>query len=241
MKKSGFTLVEMLIVVVIIGILASALFPKITGYMERTRDLKRQTDLHTIAAAIEIHQSIYGEYPKRKGSSADLREIYFWSVNQIELSEDIIKNLPHDPKKVMIKLHEYPYTHEERTHNRWWKNREGGFSLRPGEYLYQLFKKNGIPCGSAVLVAKTETPDASNFVFDIKKRKKYQEGGTRWTSRYTSNSGITKYTCPDMDIDQLHLCSQISKGNNIRSALIHNDPNCTYTSEDQLYYVYKIE
>lgn len=63
MKRAGFTLVEMLIVVVIIWILSSALLPRLIGYMARTRDMKRQADLRNIAAAIEMYRGEIGEWP----------------------------------------------------------------------------------------------------------------------------------------------------------------------------------
>lgn len=64
-KKSAFTLVELLIVIVIIGILSSAILPKITGYLARTRDLQRKMDLAALASAIEAYKSNTGEWPSK--------------------------------------------------------------------------------------------------------------------------------------------------------------------------------
>ena len=54
----------MLIVVIIVGILSAAILPRLTGYMARTRDLKRQVDLRNVAAAIELYKSNKGKWPE---------------------------------------------------------------------------------------------------------------------------------------------------------------------------------
>lgn len=63
-SKKAFTLVEMLIVIVIIGILAAALIPKITGVQKRARDTARIANMRNISQAVNIHAIDFnGSYP----------------------------------------------------------------------------------------------------------------------------------------------------------------------------------
>ena len=60
----AFTLIEMLIVIVIIGILAAALIPKLTGLQARARDTARSADMRNVSSAIEVYALDHGgEYP----------------------------------------------------------------------------------------------------------------------------------------------------------------------------------
>ncbi|MEI7478298.1 MAG: type II secretion system protein [bacterium] len=59
-KNKSFTLIEMLIVVVIIGILAAALIPRLQSVQARARDTKRKADLHQIGTALAIYKEDHG-------------------------------------------------------------------------------------------------------------------------------------------------------------------------------------
>ena len=55
-SKKTFTLIEMLIVIVIIGILAAALVPRLQSVQARARDTKRKADIRTIYNANEVYK-----------------------------------------------------------------------------------------------------------------------------------------------------------------------------------------
>ena len=62
-KISAFTLIEMLIVIVIIGILAAALVPRLLSVQARARDAERKADLRSINTAVEMYKVDNNVYP----------------------------------------------------------------------------------------------------------------------------------------------------------------------------------
>lgn len=61
--KKGFTLVELLIVVAIIGVLATLLMSNFIGVRQRARDAQRKADLRQMQSALEFYRSDLGTYP----------------------------------------------------------------------------------------------------------------------------------------------------------------------------------
>jgi prepilin-type N-terminal cleavage/methylation domain-containing protein len=54
--KKGFTLVELMIVIAIIGILAAALFPALTSYLSRGRDTKKIAEIKQLNTALIVYK-----------------------------------------------------------------------------------------------------------------------------------------------------------------------------------------
>lgn len=61
--EHGFTLVELLIVITIIGILAAILLANFVGVRQRARDAQRKSDLRQVQSALELYRSDNGTYP----------------------------------------------------------------------------------------------------------------------------------------------------------------------------------
>ncbi|MEN0020445.1 MAG: prepilin-type N-terminal cleavage/methylation domain-containing protein [Planctomycetota bacterium] len=75
---SGFTLVEILIVVVILGILAAFVTPQFATAADDSRAGAFVTSLRTFAQAAEIHHSRTGEFPADSSSGAFPPELAEW-------------------------------------------------------------------------------------------------------------------------------------------------------------------
>jgi prepilin-type N-terminal cleavage/methylation domain-containing protein len=61
--RGGFTLIELGIVIVIIGILAALLLPAINGAVRRARDASVNSEINLMAQAMASFKSTYGDYP----------------------------------------------------------------------------------------------------------------------------------------------------------------------------------
>lgn len=65
LKQRGFTIVELLIVIVVIGILAALVITTFTGIQRRARDTERETDIKAIHGQLEAYYAQNGRYPGR--------------------------------------------------------------------------------------------------------------------------------------------------------------------------------
>ena len=63
LKNQGFTIVELMIVIVVIGILATLVITTYNGVQSKARDTKRQTDINAIQGQVEAYNTNAGYYP----------------------------------------------------------------------------------------------------------------------------------------------------------------------------------
>jgi general secretion pathway protein G len=61
--QKGFTLIELMIVIVIIGILATLLIPRIMERPEEARRMKAKVDIKTIESSLKLYKIDTGNYP----------------------------------------------------------------------------------------------------------------------------------------------------------------------------------
>lgn len=61
--SKGFTIVELLIVIVVIGILAALVVTTYNGIQQKARDTERKTDVKALHGQLEAYQAQNGKYP----------------------------------------------------------------------------------------------------------------------------------------------------------------------------------
>lgn len=80
-KQSGFTIIELLIVIVVIGILAGLVLTTFNGIQAKARDTERETDIKAIHAQVEAFWAQKGYYPSLTDMNNRTASTGFVAVN----------------------------------------------------------------------------------------------------------------------------------------------------------------
>ncbi len=73
-RQSGFTLIEILVVVMILGLLISLAVPQFLGRTDEARVVKAKADMKAVEAALSLYKLDSGIYPGRLGRRIPLRQ-----------------------------------------------------------------------------------------------------------------------------------------------------------------------
>lgn len=133
--KKAFTLIEMLIVIVIIGILAAALVPRLVSVQGRARDTKRKADLSQIGSALAIYKTDNATFPAASGNVSLVLANQYLS--------GYLTSTPTDP----VSTAGVP---------------EMGASASNTGYGYLSVTRNGVTSNGAALAAQTESDGSSS-------------------------------------------------------------------------------
>ncbi len=89
---AGFTLIEVLLVVVIVSLLAAVAIPRFSGRVEEARVAKAEADIHSIGLALRMYEVDNGHYPPTlQGLLTAPAQASSWRGPYLE------KGIPRDP------------------------------------------------------------------------------------------------------------------------------------------------
>jgi len=94
-RKRAFTLIELLLVLVILGILAAIVVPKMSGRTEQAKDAAARSQISIFNTALDAFEIDNGHYPKGKNGLVELvqspRDAQNWRGPYLK------SDIPNDP------------------------------------------------------------------------------------------------------------------------------------------------
>lgn len=89
-RQQGFTLIEIMVVVVIIGMLATLILPKVLDRQDQAAIVKAKADIHSLSSAVKLYKLDSFKYP----STSDGLRVLLGSGDN---AKSYIERLPQDP------------------------------------------------------------------------------------------------------------------------------------------------
>ncbi|MFA6135168.1 MAG: type II secretion system major pseudopilin GspG [Phycisphaerae bacterium] len=90
-RQAAFSLVEIMVVIVIIGLLASVVTLNVRGYLNKAKANTARQEIATVVQALETFYATYGRYPTNEEG------IEVLTKPGEKLPEQLLKSVPVDP------------------------------------------------------------------------------------------------------------------------------------------------
>lgn len=162
-SKSGFTIVELLIVIVVIGILAAITIVAYNGLQARARNSVRVGDIKNIQKALELYKIDNGDYPPTSASPSANGctgggYSFSWATDGTWMSPltnaNYISRTPIDPANGCT--HYYRYLH---INSGWWGCSSSGYMLQ-----VQLPDAGSVPTDAVTAIPSNCTSWPASFM-----------------------------------------------------------------------------
>jgi prepilin-type N-terminal cleavage/methylation domain-containing protein len=156
-RVSGFTIVELLIVIVVIAILAAIVIVAYNGVQGRARDSRRLQDAETIVKALEAYKVTHGNYPPAVSTAGAAG----WEVSTngtsatnflsaLVSSTDGVSKIPVDPVNTGVVGDLSPASNKnnfEYFYYRYGAGEYGCDALRGEYYVFGITRLDGVASG----------------------------------------------------------------------------------------------
>lgn len=97
-KQRGFTLLEIMVVIVILGLLASFIIPNLMGNKDKADRQKAVSDIVALENALDMYRLDNGRYPtQQQGLSALIAKPTLSPIPRNYPEEGYLRRLPQDP------------------------------------------------------------------------------------------------------------------------------------------------
>ncbi|NLN79559.1 MAG: prepilin-type N-terminal cleavage/methylation domain-containing protein [Armatimonadetes bacterium] len=101
-RRSGFTLVELLVVIVVLAVLAAIVLPKFMDSSQRSKEASLKTDLKLVRNAVGAFQADIGKYPNglvdlTETDKSKVKDSTGSTVNVSDWHGPYLESLPKDP------------------------------------------------------------------------------------------------------------------------------------------------
>lgn len=114
----GFTLVEMLLVLLLVALLAGLAAPVVNGGIQRAREAALRENLHQLRKAIDDHFADRGEYPASLEELVTQRYLRRIPIDPFTERSDTWIAVPDEAGR-LIDVRSGAPDHEEKDHSQW--------------------------------------------------------------------------------------------------------------------------